>query len=176
MHVWVTSWARPDRFPPNPAFPTPFAHRHALQEFSCSPLPVQTVGFFSFLFQVHWKPFRFPWVRRKLVRDSAHSFSSVSLCIFLDFSLTFSAEWREPAQSKGVSQEQRENKGKRLQQQQQSAAFREGRLPTVVKWPMPHSWTGRERQGRGDSRRKREHHSGRRGSHIYATRRRPACN
>lgn len=103
-------------------------------------------------------------------------FSSVSLCIFLDFSLTFAAEWREPAQSKGVSQEQRENKGKRLQQQQQSAAFREGRLPTVVKWPMPHSCTGRERQGRGDSRRKREHHSGRRGSHIYATRRRPACN
>jgi len=26
------------------------------------------------------------------------------------------------------------------------AAFREGRLPTVVKWPKPHSWTGEAKE------------------------------
>lgn len=75
MHVWVTSWARPDPTPPirpttcplfhtpAPHHPTtlpPIVHRHALQEFSSFSLPVQTG---DRLFQVHWKR-GFPWATR----------------------------------------------------------------------------------------------------------------
>lgn len=40
------SQTRPDRQPPSAQLPFgPTAHRHALPEFSCFSLPVQTVGF-----------------------------------------------------------------------------------------------------------------------------------
>lgn len=186
MHVWVTSWARPDQTvnprPPNylsapPPTATPCRSFPAFH-FQCRQS--------AFLFQVHWKPSTVP------VASPCPAIVSLSLAIgsdsahflppFLPIFSGLSAEWRAPARWKGVSQEQPENKGSRCNNSNNSnnsknfAAFREGRLPTVVKRPKPpHSWTSESKET-GLVRRKRRQLARRRGSHIYATRRRPACN